>query len=236
MQLKYYFGLGLLNFSKNNKSHFLFKNIAIRKSYNQIKILLNIRFVNFSFVLIMADLKKVILQFMVRLKRASTDLDLETAILNTDFFYEQVYELGRHMNLSSEYKSLFSEEDKQTLVEIFPKAFVLLAAYTHSLMSNMDDDDFTFAKVCLSNIAFFKNEILNFYKELSGNVELSEEMNNSISDLDDLMDRIETDVAYWSKQDNVEDYLDYIPNLNGVPESHYWWTEENRLYSKNKFK
>ena len=93
----------------------------------------------------------------------------------------------------------------------------------------------TTAKIWLSILYFFKNEIFNYYKEVcGGNVELTSEIENAFSDLDDEIYELDVQVKYWSKQDDVEDYLGEIPNLNGVPQSHYWWTEENRLYSKNK--
>ena len=78
--------------------------------------------------------------------------------------------------------------------------------------------------------------IFNYYKELcDGNMEKTRELENSISDLDDHIENLLDLINYWSEEENIKDYLDEIPDLNGVPESHYWWTEENRLFSKNKF-
>ena len=184
------------------------------------------------------DLKKTIAEFMERLKEATRENSApEPAQINANYFFQLVYELGRHMNLSSNFKALFTEQDRQNFKEIFPKAFVSLVAYIHSLVCNMDDNQLTTAKIWLSNLAFFKNEIFNFYKEICGDVDmnLTDEFENSMSDLDEEIDRLEIDVNYWLKQKNVKDYLDQIPNLNGVPESHFWWTEENRLFSKKKF-
>ncbi|CAF0848934.1 unnamed protein product, partial [Brachionus calyciflorus] len=112
-----------------------------------------------------------------------------------------------------EYKNLFSPQDKQTLIEIFPNAFLTIVDYTHSVV----------------------NEIHNYYKELVDNPELIDKLNKSISDLDDEIERLEDDVNNWINKRHVKDKLNCIPDLNGLPSTHYWWTDENGLYSKNKF-
>lgn len=184
-----------------------------------------------------SNLKLIIEEFMERLKKSLIENSAaEADQINGANFYRTVYELGRQMNLSSDYRSFFADKDKQTLLEIFPRAFVSLVGIVHSLVSNMDDCEMTSAKIWLSKLYFLKNEIFDYYKELCGsNIEIPSELEDAFSDLDDEIYRLDIDVNHWSKQTHVKDYLDEIPNLNGVPKLHYWWTEENHEYSKMKY-
>ena len=188
-----------------------------------------------------SDLKPIIKDFIERLYKAiDKDLILDAILENTDIFFEKIiYNLGRQMNRNADWRSFFTEIDKQTIKEIFPDAFISFSSSVHPFVKNINVDDteyITFAKKWMSYLTFFKNEIFNYYKELcDGNMQKTSELENSISDLDDHIENLLDLINYWSEEDKIKDYLDEIPDLNGVPESHFWWTEENRLFSKNKF-
>ena len=181
------------------------------------------------------DLKQVIKDFLEELIKATDEKSTpENHYLNIDFLNENVFEIGRQLNLSSD---LFTEKEKQTFKEIFPTALISFVDSMYPFVNNFDEDNLTYAKIWLSSLHFIKNEIFNYYKEIcGGNVVKTNELEKAFSDIDEKIDDLKNDVKYWSKQSDVKDCLDYIPNLNGVPESHYWWTEENRQFSKNKFK
>ena len=148
--------------------------------------------------------------------------------------YELVHKLGRKMYIFPDYRDLLTEEDITALKEIFQPAFVSIADYTRGLLSDIESHDLNIAKTRLSQIYFFKNEIFDLYKEID-KAELTAEVVKAIQHLETDVDMLESQISVWSDPDYewAEEDPDDVPNLNGVPESHFWWSKEQRESSKN---
>lgn len=182
------------------------------------------------------DIKKVIEEFIDGLKKLQIESSLmpEANQINADSLYETAFYLGREINLNPNYKEIFTIEDIENIKRLFPSAFSLLAWLSRSLVCNMNEDDLTNAKIWLTNFTFFIHEIFNYYKLLSGDDSDQSNRLESAS-IQYEIEELERQVKDWSKQSDVEDYEEQIPNLDGIPQSHSWWTAENRLFSKIKY-
>lgn len=146
-------------------------------------------------------------------------------------FYKYGYDLARLMYLYPNYRELFTDEDKKDFKENILKAFVKLLFYTDIIIDSVFKYSINIAKTKLSEMSFIKNEIFGFYKELIGiDLKLTLNEENAMKDLEDMMERISGYIEYSFEDIDFDD----LPNLNGVPESHTWWTTEQRELWKNK--
>jgi hypothetical protein len=116
------------------------------------------------------DFKQIIKDFIKELIEATdSNSTPQSRLINIEDLSPNIYELGRQMNLSSDYKALFAEKEKQTFKEIFPTAFISFVRNMRPLVSDLDDDKImTYVKIWLSTLYFIKNEIFNYYEELCG--------------------------------------------------------------------
>ena len=85
----------------------------------------------------------------------------------SSIFYMLAYDLGRHLYLYKDYRSLFTDEDKKTYREMFPSGFLRVAGFTPGLRCNQESDDLNSVKGSLSEMSFVKHELLDLYNELA---------------------------------------------------------------------
>ena len=149
--------------------------------------------------------------------------------------YEAAYEFARHTHLYPDFRKFLTDEDKNILKEHFTNAFVKLVGYTPGLVNNIGPSTLNVARTRRSQIWFIKNEVLDLYKEVNGN-DLPKEMKDLLSKLNESNNVLECRISNWTRPDydEADDDPEDVPNLNGVPESHCWWTKEHRQMSKNR--
>jgi hypothetical protein len=152
-------------------------------------------------------------------------------LTNASNFYEKVYDLGRYMYLYPNYRELFTNEDREIFKETFLDAFVSIICHTPGVVNNLEAHELNIAKTKLSELTFLKKEIFDYYKEVCGNeIELTDEVKSAIEELEDCMDMLEDQIKCWSRHDHpfAESNSYQVPILKGVPQTHYWWTNEQR--------
>jgi hypothetical protein len=153
--------------------------------------------------------------------------------------------------LQPDYRTLLTEEDKATLRNYFQAAFIVTVKYTPGRVNNIEAHDMNVAKTRLSELVFLKNEIFDLYKEAcevdsatasrtgdnnaTTQLQLSKEMQEAIKLLERKINMLDDDIAVWSQPEHpfAEDNPEDVPDLNGVPATHYWRTSPNRELSKN---
>ncbi len=152
-----------------------------------------------------------------------------------DDLYEAAYNFGRYTHLHPGFQQLLTSEDKNGLKEHFPKALVEIVGYTPGLVNSVGPSTINIARTRRSQIWFLKNEVLNLYKEVNGN-NLSKEVQDALKKLEESNNVLQYRISNWTRPDydEADDDPDDVPNLNGVPESHNWWTEEHRNMWRNK--
>ena len=183
-----------------------------------------------------AQMRSVIKNFLGLLKY-TTMVKSEFGHTNAVRFYKAAYELGRHMHLRPDYRPLFTEEDTATFRKWFKPAFISIAQGTDRLINNLEPHELNLAKKRLSQIWFLLNEIYGLYQELFEKVEPIVSMEIAAIELDPDVQRLESKIEFWSDSDNecyTEPNPNEEPNLNGVPDSHYWWSKIRRQAWKDK--
>lgn len=180
---------------------------------------------------------------MIRLiKNITKDLHYLSILKNEEEFgfssakilYRRIYEFGRHTHLLPNYLQLLADEDKNNLKRHFPTGFVKLVGYAPELVHLVSPSIINEARARLSQICFARNELLELYKDVNGD-ELTKEVTEALNSLDQSCEGLQDTVSDWlSGYYEVEDDPDDVPNLNGVPDSHDWWTEEHREMWKSR--
>lgn len=152
-----------------------------------------------------------------------------------DHLYEAAYDFGRLSYLHLDFRQLLTVEDKNNLKEHFPKALATLTDYTSGAVNTIGPSILNVARTRRSQLWFVKNEILDLYKEVNGN-DLPQEVQDALKKLKMSDNVLEYNISNWTRPDydEADDDPEDVPNLNGVPESHSWWTEEHREMWKNK--
>ncbi len=151
---------------------------------------------------------------------------LEFGFSNAERLYSSVYELGRHTYIYPDYRELFTVEDIKIFKEFFPTSLCKLIGHTPSLVNTIDKSDINISRERRSQLWFLKNEILDMYEEFNGDLTL--EIEESLKKLEVFDNILQTNVSI--KDYDIQNNLDDIPNLTGVPDSHYWWTEKHRAH------
>lgn len=106
------------------------------------------------------------------------------------------------------------------------------------VVNNIEPEDMNLAKRRLSELTFLKNEIIGLYHDFSTTGgKLGAELTSQLEELDDSIDMLECQVQSWSRPNcySAKDDPKQVPDLNGVPESHSWWTSQNRNAWKDKY-
>ncbi|CAF5072771.1 unnamed protein product, partial [Rotaria magnacalcarata] len=183
-----------------------------------------------------ANMNRIIKDFLSRLHYLSIlTKEIEYGHSNASKLYNSVYEFGRHTYIYPDYRQLFTDEDKNIFEQCFPIGFVKLVGYTPGLVDNIEPSNLNIARARRSQLWFLKNEILDLYKEINGGNELTTEIQHALNKLETSDNVLECHISDWTEPgyDEAEDKPREVPNLNGVPESHDWWTEEHRQRWKN---
>ncbi|CAF1274282.1 unnamed protein product [Adineta ricciae] len=181
------------------------------------------------------DMQRVVKEFLSRLHYLSIlTKEVEYGYSNALRLYTSVYELGRRLSAHPDYRQMLTDEDKTTFKQYFPTGFVKLVDYTPGLVGNIEPSDLNIARTRRSQIWFLKNELLDLYKEINGK-ELTTEMQSALDKLQTSDNMLDSDISDWIRPDYDEavDKSEDVPNLNGVPPSHDWWTEEHRRIWEN---
>jgi hypothetical protein len=157
------------------------------------------------------------------------------AFSDVNEFYKAAYNFGRYTHLHPDFQQLLTSDDKITLKKDFPKALVEIAGYTPGLFNNITPSRLNVARTRRSQLWFLKNEVLDLYKQANEN-DLSKEVQDELNKLEEQDNILEYNISNWTRPDydEAEDDSDDVPNLNGVPESHDWWTEDHREMWANK--
>ena len=159
--------------------------------------------------------------------------------LNAIMFYDNLYELVRNMYLDEKgFRNELSEENRKILRQSFLPAFVSVVGQTRVLINNLEGCDLNVARTRLSQMSFLRHEAFNLYKEITDEQQQtsSSQVQQAISQLDTNIDNLGEEVEIWTSPhyDFAEDNPRDVPNLNGVPLSHTWWTEKHREMWLNK--
>lgn len=158
----------------------------------------------------------------------------EFGFSNARQIYQEAYEFGRRSYLLPDYLQLLTDEDKKNFKESFPPGLARLATYTPGLINTLQKSSINLARERLSQITFVKDELLDFYREINGN-KASEEVVQASKILNECQCRLDYTISQWLRgYDEIDDDPSEVPNLNGVPETHYWWTDKHRELWNNR--
>ena len=158
----------------------------------------------------------------------------EFGVSNARLIYQKAYEFGRRSYLLPDYRQLLTDEDKKNFNEFFPAGLARLTNYTPALVNTLQKSSINLARERLSQITFVKDELLDLYREIHGN-QLPDEVIQSSKTLNEWQCRLDFTISEWLRgYDEIEDDPAEVPNLNEVPETHYWWTNEHRALWNNR--
>ena len=187
------------------------------------------------------EMRVAILKFFTVFESAVVKLS-EFSLGEADKIYKSTFDLGRHMNLSKQdFGSFVGDEQKKLFRDSFPDIFVRLVGWLPGYVNNYEPWQVVQVKKKLSELAFVRCELFELYANFCGGDEnrlQSEPLEKSIKSLDDTIETIEEDIDIWLRPDFpeiVEEEPIYLPDLNGVPLSHKWWTSKQREQSKQIF-
>lgn len=163
--------------------------------------------------------------------------EAENGLLNADLLYESIYDFGRYTHLTQNYQQLLTNEDKTKFKECFPQGFVKLVGYTPGLVNTISPLSINIARQRQSQIFFAKNELIDLYKELNEH-KLPIEVSDALKNLEQSNNFVRNSISDWINVSycEIDDEPGDVPNLNGVPETHDWWTNEHRQIWKNRQK
>uniref|UniRef100_A0AC35FYQ5 Uncharacterized protein n=1 Tax=Panagrolaimus sp. PS1159 TaxID=55785 RepID=A0AC35FYQ5_9BILA len=149
-------------------------------------------------------------------------------------FYSAGYDFARLTRFHSAEFTL-DQKEKEEFINNFPIALEKATGLTRGLYNNMSPESMNELKALRSQIVFIKTDFTNLYSRISNNEKSIQELKKSIEELQKEENNIESYLMNWSASDGegMND-PDDVPNLNGVPESHDWWTQENRNLWKTK--
>uniref|UniRef100_A0A914YV68 Uncharacterized protein n=1 Tax=Panagrolaimus superbus TaxID=310955 RepID=A0A914YV68_9BILA len=147
-------------------------------------------------------------------------------------FYDHGYDFSRLSNL----KALkLSDIEKEEFRQKFPEALKKAGLMTRSLYHNMSPEYLNRMRHWRSKVEFLINDILDLFKEVSSNNEIPESLNKFVEEIDYEGYLMDEKIELWSGHlGEGMDFPNDVPNLNGVPESHNWWTQEHRNLWKDK--
>lgn len=178
--------------------------------------------------------KCCIKEFLERLEQTcSIKRDFTVWQSHVSLFYRDVYQMIRLMHLNPNFCDLLTDENKKTFTENFMRAFIPVCNCTFLTINNITCKELNKVKTKLTELNFLKNEVFNLYKELNGGcVEMTDKLNYALEQLNVCIEILQEKLEIHADHDENE--LRSVPNLNGVPESHIWWTPEERNSAKDK--
>ena len=158
----------------------------------------------------------------------------EFGFSNARLIYQGAYEFGRRCYLLPDYRQLLTDEDKKNFKESFPSGLASLANYTPGLVNTLQKSSINLARERLSQITFVKDELLDLYREINGD-KVPVEVVQASKILNECQCRLDFTISEWLRgYDEIDDDPREVPNLNGVPETHYWWTDKHRELWNNR--
>jgi hypothetical protein len=86
-------------------------------------------------------------------------------------------------------------------------------------------------------LTFARTELFELYTKTCAGDEnnlRTKEMEKSLESLDEKRETIEDEIELWLRPDfseKVEEDTEFLPDLNGVPLSHHWWSSKQREQS-----
>ena len=172
----------------------------------------------------------------------AVDKQYDISRIDADHIYQAAYDFGRYMNLYREqdFGALLSDEQKNMFKKSFPDVFENLVFFLSAHTNNYEPWRVVEVKVILSELAFIRDELFELYTTICGGDRAqleTEKMKKSIQTLQDKLETIEEEVEVWLNPDFLElvseDPKD-LPDLSGVPDSHTWWSSEQREQSKQR--
>lgn len=181
------------------------------------------------------EMTNVIRKFLNDLRRLSVlNLEGSSGFYHVNSLYETAYDFSRYIHLYPEFLQSLTDDDKNFVKEHFPNALPKLVGFTPGLINNIKYNVNT-ARTKRSQIFFIKNEIVDLYKQVNQNT-LSTEIEKFLQELEKSNNILESTISDLTdpENDETDDDPDDVPNLNGVPSSHDWWSEEYRQMWKNK--
>uniref|UniRef100_A0A914YEK6 Uncharacterized protein n=1 Tax=Panagrolaimus superbus TaxID=310955 RepID=A0A914YEK6_9BILA len=123
----------------------------------------------------------------------------------------------------------FSEEEINALNECLNKLVSFFSRYfDHYLTQLKPQHCYKILKI-RSVLEFFKTDFINFTNDISKETLI--ELTAYDSDLWDKVNNYSSNDRLLSGWDRGE-----LPNISGIPESHYWWTSFNRKGEENPYK
>lgn len=170
------------------------------------------------------DMRSIIQAFLGQLYYLSILKDER----NASILLNSIFELGRHSYIYPDYKKLFTEQDRKIFKHFFPTSIIQLLGWTPILVNIDFKSDINIARERRSQLWFLKNEITDLYMEFYGC--LTPEIENSLQKLIESDNILEHEISV--DDDEIQNNMDDIPNLTGVPTSHYWWIEQHRKCQK----
>uniref|UniRef100_A0A914Q5L0 Uncharacterized protein n=1 Tax=Panagrolaimus davidi TaxID=227884 RepID=A0A914Q5L0_9BILA len=174
----------------------------------------------------MDEIKEAFLGSVNSLAAKSTDADS----IGVNIFYERSYDFARLSHLYPDYIK-FTSDETDKFCQNFPTAALNSFHSTTSLYQNSHQNSVNWLKFWRSKIVFIKNEICELFKKYSSDSsELMEVINGLEHEETFLQEMLENrEGGEGLLEDSYE-----VPNLNGVPESHEWWTDKDRSLWKDK--
>uniref|UniRef100_A0AC35F549 Uncharacterized protein n=1 Tax=Panagrolaimus sp. PS1159 TaxID=55785 RepID=A0AC35F549_9BILA len=167
---------------------------------------------------------KLILSFCVSLDRLAQKS--ECSLLDIEEFYDSVYEFGRQF-VSKDHD--FSDLERNSIQTSYPSSVEKAAKFTAEIIQHKKPNEL---KMLLSSIEFLINDIYEIFKYFS----LDNSPANLAENISLLQEKQENLKKLLKSVKNSDDEKGDIPNLDGIPATHDWWTQKDRDSTKDENK
>ncbi|KAE9548232.1 hypothetical protein FO519_008557 [Halicephalobus sp. NKZ332] len=176
-------------------AHYWWRNSIIRPSDREVR-----------------EYRKLFLDFLVRVAVISDDPCYYTNGLVSDFVWA-IFEYTRVRRVvNKEELELWHQKEKEVFVKKFPESIKTLRKYLLPAIQILDSEDPISQKIYRSAINFLHEDIFDLYKAVESSKNLIKEVENQLKSLKD-------EENHLHEPENSS----FLPDLNGVPDSHYWW-------------
>uniref|UniRef100_A0A914YEQ0 Uncharacterized protein n=1 Tax=Panagrolaimus superbus TaxID=310955 RepID=A0A914YEQ0_9BILA len=160
---------------------------------------------------------KTILSFCVSLDRLAQKS--ESSVYDVEEFYNSVFEFGAQCLAESQD---FSDIERDSIKQSYPSAVEKSAKFAAEIIQHKKLNQL---KMLLSSIEFLIKDIYEIFKYFSLN-DCPKSLTQNISLLQEKQENIKKMLKSIKNEEGDDD--DEIPNLNGIPESHDWWSDKDR--------
>uniref|UniRef100_A0AC34G9P9 Uncharacterized protein n=1 Tax=Panagrolaimus sp. ES5 TaxID=591445 RepID=A0AC34G9P9_9BILA len=163
---------------------------------------------------------KQILSFCVSLDRLAQKS--ESSTYDVEEFYESVFEFGAQFPTDNQQD--FADIERDSIKQSYPSAIEKAAKFTAEIIQRKKPNQL---KMLLSSIEFLTKDIYEIFKYFS----LNDSPSNLKQNITLLQEKQENIKKLLKSIKHEEDEKDEIPNLEGIPESHDWWSDKDRKSS-----